>query len=57
MSEVLKPCPFCGDNSPELRYDFKDRSYHVLCLSCNAMGGNRSNKSYAISVWNRRAGE
>ena len=53
----LKPCPFCGNVSPEIRYDFKNRTYHVLCTQCDATGGDRSNRSYAEIIWNKRYGE
>ena len=57
MTDDLKPCPFCGCMTPEVRYDMEKRAYYVYCAGCDAMGGDRSNRSYAISVWNKRYGE
>lgn len=55
--EKLKPCPFCGG---EARLIIKYNQYLVICdgdLWCDAKQGWFSNKSNAISAWNRRAND
>ena len=65
----LKPCPFCGGNAtPVYRHENGDLytsnilmlsvSGTVKCKKCGVQLPKIYNRvSYAIKVWNRRAGE
>ena len=57
MSE-LKPCPFCGDESPILKTEFIGElgfSYtKVQCWACGASISAYSQEERAIREWNRR---
>ena len=62
----LKPCPFCGNNSPndfcidmEARHDLnnKFRHYFVHCWECGTLGPIQDTKIKAIAAWNERNGE
>lgn len=64
MAEIeLKPCPFCGFNSPTMRiYKGKDGwrdRYTVICRydegGCGAEGGMYHSAIEAAETWNRRA--
>lgn len=57
MSNAIKPCPFCGLESPWLE-DIETASgvrQYVYCHACGAMGGRRVDSSGAIEAWNRRS--
>lgn len=63
----LKPCPFCGSQTPlvlartcnkDSPYDPADRAYpEVRCRDCNASapGENWKGEDTAIKAWNTRA--
>lgn len=59
----LKPCPFCGFDSPTMRiYKGKDGwrdRYAVICRydegGCGAEGGMYHSATEAAEAWNRRA--
>lgn len=59
----LKPCPFCGFDSPTMRIyigkdGWRDR-YTVICRydegGCGAEGGMYHSAIEAAEAWNRRA--
>lgn len=55
-SPALKPCPFCGDRSPEITGE--RRLFWVACMagaSCLSHGPKESSHAEAIAAWNRRA--
>ena len=65
MSE-LKPCPFCGNEHPEMEYYLAYDSFEFHCHNCGAdvnFGRRKSNQPYGIrerskletiKKWNRR---
>jgi Lar family restriction alleviation protein len=57
MSEMLKPCPFCGNvaTTDECLYDECDEMWWVAgCDKCS-IGFTGSTKEEAVAAWNRRA--
>lgn len=61
MSEVLKPCPFCGGEAAMLQ-DGEDDSetgeishYRVICMNCGIEQMPAPTKEEAGADWNRRA--
>ena len=57
---VIKPCPFCGDKSPEIMDDGDDFDTYVVCGFCGARGEwatgqHKEATKLAIEFWNRRA--
>ena len=65
MSVELKPCPFCGNDSPTLiqrhgKDGWRDWFY-VLCdyvdCGCGATGQWNHDKDEAVEAWNRRAND
>ena len=62
MTQILKPCPFCGGKA-EIRYvqgysDWKtgkQLSYFVLCTQCLTTIDNFHSEKKAAQFWNRRA--
>ncbi len=55
----LKPCPFCGSTSVEIRYDERD-CCHIQCLICDALvstGTFESSYEEIVELWNRRVKE
>lgn len=56
MSKELKPCPFCGWETPFLSISLygTERHYHVECGRCTSMGGHDISKDVAIEIWNNR---
>lgn len=60
MEKELKPCPFCGKESPKILH--RDLSQFVYCEECGSMGGefsllNPLGKGGMIKAWNIRANE
>ena len=59
MATELKPCPFCGDESPIVKTEFIGElgfSYtKVQCWACGASVSAYSEEERAIREWNRRA--
>ena len=54
MTDKLKPCPFCGQNSAEMR---NDKNYFtVWCRSCGAMRNELGyiSKEAVTTRWNKR---
>jgi Lar family restriction alleviation protein len=57
-SELLKPCPFCG-NKPELRRTETSKRWYVECAHMNCAVSpkattDQDTKEYAIEAWNKR---
>lgn len=54
----LKPCPFCGDDHPEVVTDMtvspENRHYFVECRYCDGSMGPQPTEDEAIESWNRR---
>lgn len=53
----LKPCPFCGSTSVEIRFDERDCSY-IQCLICDALvstGVFESSYEDIVKLWNSRS--
>jgi len=50
MTDVLKPCPFCGEEQPP-----HDGTSWVRCLGCGAETGWRPTGAEAAAAWNTRA--
>ena len=53
MSEILKPCPFCGRVNMQQVKCSRRWGYFVSCF-CNAVGPSRRTKNEAITAWNTR---
>ena len=51
MTEILKPCPFCGGEA-ELSSGYD--CYFVSCSLCKAQTEWDMYKEKAIELWNRR---
>lgn len=55
MSEELKPCPFCGSEDVVLQESIiYPGEYYVCCNVCGILTNRYSNRSLAISAWNKR---
>lgn len=56
MSE-LKPCPFCGGKTLDIRKG--KYMWWIECCNadCGTLGGVKRRKKEAIDAWNRRVGE
>ena len=56
MTDELKPCPFCGDESSVQTSGIKPNSYQymVMCRSCNACKGWKNTYDEALTAWNTR---
>ena len=60
MSDVLKPCAHCGNDSPiahemAARSEFKARDgFYVTCFHCKTGTGPYANQAAANRAWNRR---
>jgi Lar family restriction alleviation protein len=55
MSEELKPCPFCGNDTVHVHDSYCAGSgFMVLCANCTAEGPLSNTESEAESEWNRR---
>lgn len=52
MSDTSLPCPFCGGKSVPWR--IHPFSWRVICVDCDARGGEFSSGEKAISGWNKR---
>lgn len=55
--ETLHACPFCDcllnpENVEEISMGGKPPEYQVFCPACNARGGQRLEREYAIRAWN-----
>ena len=53
-AEELRPCPFCGNEDPELMDS--DNGYFVVCQEPTAccLTAEHATISLAIEAWNRR---
>jgi Lar family restriction alleviation protein len=60
MSDILKPCPFCGSAAAPNVWLDPDGGFNVSCSTrakgCGAFLGWEVSKEAAIKVWNTRAG-
>ena len=55
MSVELGPCPFCGDDKPELGSKGFDRwAGACTAADCQAEGPIRKGREAATAAWNRR---
>ena len=54
VTEKLKPCPFCTNNSAYIQRE--GSAYFVRCLFCGVNTRFCSDEQEAIDAWNRRAG-
>ena len=59
MSEILKPCPFCGQRKLKITNFFGVGSYEVRCVNenceVNVYTFPKKKKAEAIKIWNTRA--
>lgn len=59
----LKPCPFCGDEFPVIRFFKSTGTYAIQCNHCQTMfsmdcaAGRDRSKEVTIAAWNRRTGK
>ncbi len=51
MSNLIKPCPFCGGTGVEINIS---KSYFIKCNNCGVGTAIFSNPDGAIAAWNRR---
>lgn len=57
MSEVLKPCPFCGSTDLHIEHmegTVLHPAYAVICGYCSAQS-NYVDRGAHVEVWNQRA--
>ena len=64
MSELLKPCPFCGGEAALAIDEFTDNEnscigeiYSVQCCNCIACTKWDASSDNAIAAWNRRVND
>ena len=50
----LKPCPFCGNNYPEIHSSQVYGSYYAYCRQCGVKTRKTDTKEETVEVWNRR---
>lgn len=61
MSEILKPCPFCGSKYTQVRYigwkspSAFDSGYRGECCYCGLITAAYHTEAEAIDAWNTRA--
>ena len=56
MSEALKPCPFCGHDTPEFeRLGNRRQSCIVICGNCGCRHESSDEGERCGSSWNERA--
>ena len=55
--DELKPCPFCGLDTPDYCDEHGGDWHFIQCrsLECQAEGSRARSKDEAIAAWNRRA--
>lgn len=58
----LKPCPFCGGTSVDVKYEpYPVPNHYIVCNynkgGCGASSGCDYTVEEAIEAWNRRVGE
>lgn len=51
MREALLPCPHCGENAAELKFD---GTYYWVQCACDAVSIECDSKEYTIGKWNTR---
>ncbi len=59
MSNILKPCPFCGGKAMEYLHHDKDYTAHIVCKECGAstqcfVGSDRYVVRASRYAWNKR---
>lgn len=55
MTDMLKPCPFCGSADLEVTADPLDRrDSFVLCRSCGARTSSAFHAEKSVEKWNQR---
>lgn len=55
MSDVLKPCLFCGGEAELYSWDQGVEDYHIRCIDCGVATADYDTVKEAIAAWNRRA--
>lgn len=56
MSDELKPCPFCGEETVHVHDSYcAGNGFMVLCANCTAEGPLCNTEVEAATEWNRRA--
>lgn len=55
MSEILKPCPFCGSDDVRIAVTMHESWYYGECESCASRTGYLLSQAEAIDAWNTRA--
>ena len=52
---MLKPCPFCGEETNlDVTEEFRADCFVVKCYMCGACGGTSNSKFRAVENWNHR---
>ena len=59
MSEIIKPCPFCGCRADWVNQIFKGVNFgghQIACInpSCQASGRYSGQQQKALNAWNQR---
>lgn len=52
VEETPLPCPFCGSNQVDLRYN-GEKHFFIACLSCKAEGPITNFRTSAKEYWNK----
>lgn len=56
MSELLKPCPFCGSDDVHFASHPTTARWGVICDTCDVWRDDRcATKGEAATIWNTRA--
>lgn len=57
LRQALKPCPFCGDDTPILHETdwCEPPEFSVHCARCSGSTGGSTDQTIAVTKWNARA--